>query len=134
MSRKRGKFLNKIDSLKPVLIESFGSVIKTSTSLFAAIVFTFALHGCAVPLSSGGQQVREIDTTYANSHHCEFLGTRQLRNQYGATPSNCSAVATTKVLNAVAEAGGNAYVEQSRNSDLCVAGGTVITYEIWNCP
>lgn len=105
--------------------------------LFAAIasVSVFAA-GCATvtPLTDGGAQVRQISRAQAQS--CKFVRTVSFTDTLygtGKTPGIVHQDGADGIRNAVAAAGGNAYVSELADADWFF-GHVNYTAEAYRCP
>lgn len=98
-----------------------------------ALVTTLLLSSCSgVPITEEGKKVRLYQDSWQN---CEFMVSEQLNDSsFGLHPGICARRAKDRMINKVAEMGGNAYKIVSRSVFPCLMGGTTLIFEVYKCP
>jgi|GEM_PF-4768525 len=95
-------------------------------------LLTLLISGCStIDLSNGGKNVKLIHAEQANS--CKLLTKSYLHNSKGVGLEECKDNAHKKIKNIVVDLGGNAYMVTFEKSKLCAAGGTGVSYNVYNC-
>lgn len=100
--------------------------------LLVSITLLILCSCSGVTITEEGKKVRLYQDNWKN---CEFMTNEQINDaSFGAHPGICARRAKDRMINKVAEMGGNAYKIVSRSVFPCLMGGTTLIFEVYNCP